>query len=452
MLARRAHNPAMARALKWIAAALVLLVLLVLGTALALHRWVNTDDFRARVEREASAAIGVPVKLGALSVDVWPLPAVAVEKLRLQSQPPVTLERVEARPVWPALLQGRLEVATLIVRDAVLPAQGISAIAAAFQKRTPPGKVSPPAQSEDGEGGSMDWVPRRAVLDRVTWVDEKGARTTLDAQLGLGSDGLLDKATFKITAGKFAGTEGKVERAADHWPVRVDIGGGRVAGKLQLLPVQSSSRVAGKLHELLGQRNNRRVLQGQLETEGVEVSALTAPSKTLTGKLQAQTSLRAEFRELGQIADAMQTSTRFTVRDAVVHGLDLAKAVQTVGLSRGGETRLDTLAGQVHTQGRAAQLSNLVANSGKLSATGNVAMAANRNLNGRLTVELASSKGNVGVPLEVGGTMDSPSVTLTRGALVGAAIGTVVAPGVGTGAGATVGDKIGDKLKGLFGK
>lgn len=451
MLARPAHNRAMARALKWIVAALVLLVLLMLGAAFALHRWVNTDDFRARVEREASAALGVPVKLGALSVDVWPLPAVAVDKLRLQSQPPVTLERVEARPVWQALLQGRLEVSTLIVRDAVLPAQGISAIAAAVQKRTPPGEVRPPA-GEGGESGSMDWIPRRAVLERVTWVDEKGARTTVDAQLGLGNDGLLDKATFKIVAGKFAGTEGKVERAADHWPVRVDIGGGRITGKLQLLPAANSSRVAGKLNVLPGQRTNRRVLQGQLETENVEVSALTAPSKTLTGKLQAQTSLHAEFRELGQIADVMQTTTRFTVRDAVVHGLDLVKAVQSVGLSRGGETRLDTLAGQVHTQGRAAQLSNLVANSGKLSATGNVAMAANRNLNGRLTVELASSKGNVGVPLEVGGTMDSPSVTLTRGAMVGAAIGTMVAPGVGTGAGATVGDKLGDKLKGLFGK
>ena len=436
MQAGHAHNPAMARVLKWIVVALVLLVLLVLGTAFALHRWVSTDDFRSRVEREASAAIGVPVKLGALSVDVWPLPAVAVDKLRLQSQPPVTLERVEARPVWQALLQGRLEVSTLIVRDAVLPAQGISAIAAAFQKRKPPAQASPPPGSEGEEGGSMDWVPRRAVFERVTWVDEKGARTTVDAQLGLGTDGLLDKATFKITAGKFAGTEGKVERAADHWPVRVDIGGGRIAGKLQLLPAQS----------------RRRVLQGQLDTENVEVAALTAPSKTLTGKLQAQTSLRAEFRELGQIADAMQTNTRFTVRDALVQGLDLAKAVQTVGLSRGGETRLDTLAGQVHTQGRAAQLTNLVASSGKLSATGNVAMAANRNLSGRITVELASSKGNMGVPLEVGGTMDSPSVTLTRGAMVGAAIGTMVAPGVGTGAGATVGDKLGDKLKGLFGK
>lgn len=427
----------MTRVLKWFAVALAVLVLLLMGAVFALHRWVNTDDFRQRAEGEATAALGLPVRIGRLSVDMWPLPAVAVSQLRVQSQPPVTLERVEARPVWQALLRGRLEVATLLVKDAVLPQQGLAAIGGAMQKKAPApaSAASAPGPSQAG-GGGMDWIPRRMVFERVTWVDEKGARTTADAQARLGRDGLLDNASFKILKGRFAGAQGKLERAADHWPLRVDIGGGRVTGKLKLLPGQGTARV----------------LQGQLDTQDVELAALTAPSKTLTGKLQAQTSLRAEFREPGQIAEVLQTTTRFTVRNAVIHGLDLAKAVQTVGLSRGGETALDTLAGQVVTQGKAAQLNNLVASSGALSATGTIAMAPSRSLSGRVTVELTSSKGHLGVPLQVGGTMDAPSVTLTRGALLGAAIGTVVAPGVGTGAGATMGDKLGEKLKGLFGK
>lgn len=426
-------NGGMKRVLKWLAIAVVLFVLLLAGTALALHQWVNTADFRQRVEREASAALGVPVKLGALSVDVWPLPAVAVDKLRLQSQPAITLERVEARPSWGPLLAGRLEVATLIVRDAVVPQQGVNALAALMQKKQG-GKAAPKAEKAES-GTDLSWIPHRAVLERITWVDTQGARMTVDAQAQLGDDGLLDEASFKILQGRFAGMQGKLERQSDHWPLRVDIGGGRVAGKLKLQPGQGTARV----------------LSGQLDTSGVEVAALTAPSKTLTGKLEAKTNLRAEFRELGQLADVMQTTTQFTVHNAVVHGIDLAKAVQTVGLSRGGETQLDTLAGQLVTQGKAMQLNNLVASSGALSANGNVAMAANRNLSGRVTVELASTKGAVGVPLAVGGTMDSPSVTLTRGALVGAAIGTMVAPGVGTGAGASVGDKLGESLKGLFG-
>jgi uncharacterized protein involved in outer membrane biogenesis len=429
----------MTRVIKWIVAALLLAVLLLIGAAFALHQWVNTADFRARLEKEGGAALGVPLRIGGLAVDVWPLPAVAVNDVRIQTQPPLTLGRVEARPVWSGLLAGRLEVSTLIARDLVLPQPAIAALAAGLQKRDGAAKAKPPQAEAPGKS-TLDLLPRRTVLERVTWVDAQGARMTLDAQAEFGGDGLLDSASFKMLQGKFAGARGEIRRTAEggqeSWPLKVDIGGGHVRGPLRLAPGKGGAQV----------------LQGNLVTEGVEVSALTAPSRTLTGKLQAKTTLRAEFREPGQIADALQTQTQFTVNDAVIHGIDLARAVQTVGLSRGGETRLDTLAGQLHTQGRAAQLNNLVASSGALTAAGDVAMAANRSLNGRLTVDLASSKGTLGVPLVVGGTLDSPSVTLTRGALLGAAIGTAVAPGVGTGAGAKLGDRLGEGLKGLFGK
>jgi hypothetical protein len=154
------------------------------------------------------------------------------------------------------------------------------------------------------------------------------------------------------------------------------------------------------------------------------------------------------------LAVALATQSSFTVHDAVLQGIDLAKAVQTVGLSRGGQTRLDTLSGQLVSRGPALQLRNLAASSGALSATGDVAVAVNRALSGRVNVHLAEKVVGkaVGVPLVVGGTLDAPTVTLTRGAMLGAAIGTLVMPGVGTGAGASVGDAIGEKLKGLFGK
>jgi hypothetical protein len=217
----------------------------------------------------------------------------------------------------------------------------------------------------------------------------------------------------------------------------VDIGGGHVAGKLQLVP---------------GKTSGAQLLQGQLTTENVEVAALTAPSKPLTGKLQAQTTLRSEYRDIAQLADVLVTQTRFTVRDAVVQGVDLHKAVQTVGLSRGGTTKLDALAGTVNSQGKAVQLTNLVATSGSLSANGNVAMSPSKALSGRVNVDLSGGSGAVGVPLVVGGTVDDPSVTLTRGAMVGAAIGTLIVPGAGTAAGASTGDRIGESLKGLFGR
>ena len=142
------------------------------------------------------------------------------------------------------------------------------------------------------------------------------------------------------------------------------------------------------------------------------------------------------------------------MRHAVLHGIDLVQAVKTVGMNRGGETPIDTLAGILVTHGRGVQLTNLVASSGQLSATGNIAMAPDHSLSGRITVDLASraAAGAIAVPLAVGGTLESPSVMLTQGAMLGAAIGTVIAPGVGTGAGASVGDRLGEGLRGLFGK
>jgi hypothetical protein len=188
----------------------------------------------------------------------------------------------------------------------------------------------------------------------------------------------------------------------------------------------------------------------------VEVSALTAPSKPLTGRLQAETTLGARFPErvsADALVNALRSDTRFTVTGATLHGLDLVRAVSTVGLSSGGLTQLDTLAGQVATRGKAIQLSNLVASSGLLAATGEVAISPSRALSGRVRVDVTrgATAGVVGVPLAVGGTLDDPEVTLTRAALLGAAIGTAVMPGVGTGAGANLGDRLGEGLKDLFG-
>jgi hypothetical protein len=429
----------MAKLIKWLAFTVAGLALLLVGVALALQYWLRTDDFRARVEAEGSAALGVPLKLGRLSVDLWPLPAVAADDVQLQTRPLLTVARVEARPVWQALLQGRLEIATLVVRKAMLPQNGIAALGLAMQKKDKAAartqqRGQPPLPPQTA--GAPMVLPRRAVFDEITWIDEKGQRMTVSADADFGADRLLDQASFKIVQGRLAGTHGKVRREADHWPVRIDIGGGHVTGKLQLVPGKAGAQV----------------LQGQLATENVEVAALTAPSKPLTGKLQAQTTLRSEFREPGQVVDALATQTRFTVRDALVQGIDLQKAVQTVGLSRGGVTHLDTLAGQINTHGKAVQLTNLVATSGALSATGNVAISPAKALSGRVNVDLASSKGTLGVPLVVGGTLDDPSVTLTRGAMVGAALGTLIAPGAGTAAGATTGDRIGESLRGLFGR
>jgi hypothetical protein len=75
-----------------------------------------------------------------------------------------------------------------------------------------------------------------------------------------------------------------------------------------------------------------------------------------------------------------------------------------------------------------------VASSGLLSATGNVTLAADRTLDGKVTAALG---GALGVPLKVAGTLDAPSASPT---------------GVALPAAADLGSRIGGGIKGLFGK
>src|SRR3569832_1925116 len=127
----------MNRALKWIAILVAVVVVLFGAMVFALHAWSGTEDFRARVAGEISQAAGVPVELGGLTIDVFPLPAVAVDHVQVKSKPPLTFERIEARPVWAALLQKKLAISTLYVRNAVVPQDAIAAVAAAYRKAHP---------------------------------------------------------------------------------------------------------------------------------------------------------------------------------------------------------------------------------------------------------------------------------------------------------------------------
>lgn len=455
----------MRRVAKWLVIAAVALVLLLGAVALALAQWTGSADFRERIAREATAALGVPVRLTDVSVDLWPVPAVALTGVAAQSTPAITLGRVEARPVWSALLQGRLEVATLVLRQSVLPQAALAAIAGALQKKeqTMTTGSGPGAQNTSKTRFEMAWLPRRVVLEDVTWVNARGRATAVDAEATLAPDGWPQAATLQVRKGGWqgarvvlarldpaaqgpaaGGTSGQAAGATPHaWSVKVAVGGGTVQGRITVKPGAGQAGAAADT-----------VLDGALDTRDVEVAALTAPGRTLSGRLDASTTLNARVRDLGALGDALQTQTRFTVRNAVVHGIDLARAVSTVGLSRGGETALDALAGQVNTRGQTIQLTNLVASSGVLAATGQVTVAPSRALSGRVNVDLTrgASRGVVSVPLAVGGTLDAPEVTLTRGALLGAAIGTAVMPGAGTAAGASIGDRLGQGLKGLFGK
>ena len=323
--------------------------------------------------------------------------------------------------------------------------------------------VQAPVTAAAPDADGLQWLPRRTVFDDVTWVSNAGTSTAVEGEAKLGPDALPDSATLKLVRGNLQGLRAKLERqpqtsavpaaagqpaAGEQWALRVDVGGGKIEGKLgfQRTPVAGADKAVREL-----------VVSGNFETRDVELSALTAPAKPLSGLLEASTSLNARAATTAALVEALHTQTSFTVRNATLNGIDLEKAVKTVGMSRDGQTRLQTLVGQVTTHGKAVQLSNLVASSGALGASGDVAVSPLKALSGRVVVTLSGDSklgtalgGTVGVPFNVAGTLEAPDVTLSRAALLGAALGPALAPG--SGGGTKLGDKLSEGLRGLFGK
>jgi hypothetical protein len=435
------QNADMIKALKWISVAGLAAGVLVVGSVWGLQSWLGSADFKARVEREALVSLGVGVTVGAIEVSVFPKPAVVVTGIEVATQPVLSLAYVGVRPELGRLMVGEWSVGSVLVRDASLPQHGIDALLFLLSKTKLPAQSAKAPEAKTSAKKSDPWFPRELLLKNVSWVNAKGLAMTVDLQADINEQGEPDLVNAQVLKGFLHGATAQLTRQDRVWNVALNLGGGSVQGPVEF--------------QVPSQPGGAYVLKGQLETKGVEVAMLsTAATPVLSGRLDASTTLSARTNQVDALSDVLKTQSQFTVKQAVLHGIDLAKAVTTVGISRGGDTSLDVLAGQVSTQGRVIQLSNLVASSGVLSATGQVKVAANRALTGQVSVNLAASQlgGVVGVPLEVGGTLDAPQVNLSRSALIGAAIGTVLMPGVGTGAGASVGDKVGEGLKKLFGR
>jgi hypothetical protein len=441
----------MKRSLKLALSALLALTLLLATAAGALAWWLSGDGLRSQLEARLSERLGVQVTVAKLSLDVWPLPAVAVSDVVVATQPPLTAQRIELRPAWRKLLglggaTRELEISLLSLQGLSLPQKGLDQLIQSLSKteqsaqQTRRLSVQNASKTEEkpDEGAAIVVgllaIPQRTQLGGVVWQSAAGELLSLSGDVSLNT-------------------------ARDQMQLDLQLAGGKLTGQLSL-----PAPAKGQAWQL----------RGELKAQGLDLAALPGVRQRMAGRLEATMTLDASASQLSGLGAALQTRTPFNVIGAVIKGIDLAKAVRTLGLSRGGETALQQLSGNLTTRGSGApmqlSLSELQAKSSILQASGAVSVGAAsspgapRALSGKVDVDLTAGDGKlgqavgqlVGIPLEISGTTAAPQVQPTKGAMIGGAIGSVMAPVIGTGAGAKLGDKAAQTLGGwkdkLFGK
>lgn len=400
------------------------------GGALGVVVWTlpGDDEVAARVIREFDERTGIGLSIGRLHWSLWPRPNVVVEDLATVQDEPILVRRASAVMPWRAVFAREIRLETVEADGITLP----RASARAFR-----GKGGAGLSEATGAWRVAETpVPRARVTD-LTWIDRRGIALRYDGEVEF--DPHWRPRTAEIRRREVEPpARARIEREdpqSDRWRVLVDLAGGTWNGAASLETAPQG----------------RMSLTGRLEPRQIDLELLLQTfgrGAPVAGTLRGDTTFDATGATVPALWQNLHTRTRFDVSPATLTRFDLARAVRSAGTTRGGRTPLDQLTGTLDTQttddGIELRYHDMKARSGVLTATGS-AHILNRRLDGEVAVDIID--GVVGVPLKLGGTLDSPELSLTGGALAGAAVGTAVLPGVGT----AIGARIGQQIERLFG-
>ncbi len=451
---------------KWLLGGLTLLLV-----AIAAAPWlIPTGAWIGRIETDAGARLGAPVRIGGIGVALLPLPHATVKALDV-ADGAIVVQRVAVYPRLWSLLSDAPALRSIELEQVSITPKGVAlAQAAAATPNTGAAlkveRVRASRVQIELAAGKLPVFEADVDLNNSAAMPVKSARISTNdgkATLTLKPDATVATAAAAAVGAPIApGAEWTLTLEAKDWQLplgpqlRFDRlqATGRVANdKLELGSITAAlygGTAVGKA-DLAWQKGWR--FAGDLKVTGVELASLTQSLKlksALTGKLDASGPFRAQAPQPAGLAEAFNAEITFDVRNGVLQGFDLASAAQSL-LRRGaggGSTQFDQLTGAMKVQGRALKLQNVRVISGVLKAIGNVDISPAKQLAGRIDTEVKGTGGLVGVPLAVSGTLDAPVLLPTKGSMAGAVVGSVLLPGVGTSIGSTVGDKIGK----LFGK
>ena len=193
---------------------------------------------------------------------------------------------------------------------------------------------------------------------------------------------------------------------------------------------------------------------GQLDIQKVDIAPLVALLKRnieMSGRLTADPTFSTQASEPSELMAALELDSDFALEGGTIQKVDLVAAAKNPldqQAGKGGRTEFDRLEGHLVLDPSEYQFSDLEVASGLFRATGDVTVArADQKLEGRIDAEVKGTASLISMPLHVSGTVQEPSLFLTKTAMAAAVAGSFLMPGIGTAAGIKV-SQITDKLFG----
>ena len=441
--------------MKWLKRLGIVVFALVLLLA-AVPLFVSLDDYRPQIERAVSEKLKEPVKLKSLRLAGLPLPHLVVDGIEIGKAGDLRVGKVSVTPDLLSLLTDTKVIRSIDIEGLVINQRALERIPVWIQ-------TDPKAKPAD-----FTVQVRSVRLDDALLQLQKASFGPFDARVTIAANGAPERADITARDGKFKATvqpfgeKFSIDVQARGWrlpagpPVLFDellVKGTATFNDADLGDIKArlyGGTVAGK-SSIAWQKGLQ--LKGNYTVNDLELRDLVplfSPQTKVTGKLTAKPVFSANAANAAQISSALRLETPFNIRDGVLHGIDIQKAATSlITKDSSGQTRFDTLSGNFAMDRGTQRITNLTVASGSLAADGNVTIAPNKELSGRINAQVkAGAVGAATVPLNISGTVDSPRALPTGASMAGAAVGTAI---LGPGAGTTVGAKVGNWAEGLFG-
>src|SRR5205809_1775537 len=376
------------------------MLLLTLVVAVAALPFVPLES--AQYEKAAQAWLGEPVKIGTVNLTLLPLPQLKLEKVVIGKEHPMRVAVIKATPVVTSLLEGRISLKSFELEGATFPRGFLSALLQNKGRR--------------GSFGVQRIVAKGLKID----IPELNL-PALEVAASLSADGALQSVAISNAERKLSvrvqpqGERAAIEISADTFPfpIGVDPGlseflakGTVTRGELALS--EAEARAFGG--RLLGTVRLRWAsgwsMEGELTVRQMEAGKIAAPllaGGTLQGKgVYSMKGLLPERLILNA-----QLEGNFTIQKGAITNVDMTRLLQGSG-SGGGTTLFSEVSGAVYADANRLLVRQVRMASGLLSGTGQGEMDPQKNLSGRMQIEIRALTVQARATLALAGTLQNP--------------------------------------------
>jgi len=378
--------------------AVMLLVILIV--AVAALPFVPLE--RGPYEKAAQAWLGEPVTIGSVNLALLPVPLLKFEKIVIGKQPQMRAAVVKAIPVITSLLEDPISLKSLELENVTFPREFLPALL-----------------QDKGRRGSLG-VRRISAKGLKLDIPELNL-PALDVDASLSPDGALQSVAFSNAERKLSvklrpqGGKAGIEISADKFPLPLGMElpfgeflakGTVTRNELALSEVEARAFGGRLLGNARLRWSDGWSLEGDLAVRQMDAAKIAAPllaGGTLQGK--GAYSMKALLPE--RLLPNLRLEGNFTIQKGSITNVDMTRLLQGSGPG-GGTTPFSEVSGGVSADANRLLVRQIRMAAGLLNGTGQGEMDPQKNLSGRMQIELRAQSVQARATLAVAGTLPNP--------------------------------------------